>query len=202
MIQETYQNTLAISAESSADWRRWLEMHHAVEKAVWLIIFKKSSGIPSISYSDAVDDALCFGWIDSKPNKRDGESYYQFFAKRNPKSNWSAVNKAKVERLISENRMTTAGFEMVKIAKQTGTWTALDDVENLVIPADLQSAFAANHQAWQFWELFPKSTKRGILEWIMNAKRPETRQKRIVETVAKAAENVRANQFRQPKRKS
>jgi uncharacterized protein YdeI (YjbR/CyaY-like superfamily) len=183
-------------AEDGAAWRAWLENHHATEKSVWLIIYKKNSDTPSVSYDEAVDEALCFGWIDSKPNKRDDESYYQFFARRNPKSKWSGVNKKKVEKLIAAGRMTEAGLKMIELAKQTGTWEALEEVENLVIPPDMQKMLDRNEAAKIHWENFPKFAKRGILEWILNAKRLETRQKRIEETVTLAAENKRANQYR------
>ena len=162
---------------------------------MWLIIYKKDSGIPSVTYDQAVDEAFCFGWVDSSINKRDDESFYQYFAKRNPKSNWSRVNKLKVEKLISESLMSEAGLKMIDLAKQTCTWTALDDVENLISPSDLQKAFDQNPLAHEYFDLFPRSVKRGILEWLMNAKQIETRQKRITEIVSKAERNERANQF-------
>ncbi len=144
-----------------------------------------------------MDEALCFGWIDSKANKRDKTSYYQFFSRRNPKSKWSRVNKEKVTNLIEQGLMQRAGFEMIEIAKQLGTWTALDEVENITIPEDLQELFLKNKTAFGNWENFPRSSKRGILEWIVNAKKPETRQKRIEETVSLAGKNVKANHYRQ-----
>jgi uncharacterized protein YdeI (YjbR/CyaY-like superfamily) len=180
-------------ARSRQEWRVWLEENHQSEKSVWLIIYKKESKVPSVYYPEAVDEALCFGWIDSKPNKRDDLSYYQFFAKRNPKSNWSKVNKEKVEQLTAQNLMAPAGLEAIAIAKNNGTWTALDEVENLTVPEDLQREFDLNKIAWENWEKFPRSAKRGILEWILTAKKPETRQKRISETVRLAGENIRAN---------
>lgn len=155
-------------------WRKWLEDNHDTEKSVWLITYHKKSDTPSVYYDDAVDEALCFGWVDSKPNKRDEESYFQYFSSRNPKSNWSRLNKEKVARLIKEGRMAESGLKMIEIAKENGTWTALEDVENLVMPDDLQEAFDANPKAYQNYEAFPPSSKRGILEWIFNAKRPET----------------------------
>jgi uncharacterized protein YdeI (YjbR/CyaY-like superfamily) len=182
-------------ARSRSEWREWLMQNHRSEQSVWLIIYKKSSGVSTVLYPEAVDEGLCFGWIDSKPNKRDENSYYQFFSKRNPKSNWSRVNKDKVARLLAENLIMPAGLESIEIAKQNGTWTALDAVEDLVIPVDMQQEFDRDPVALENWENFPRSAKRGILEWILNAKRPETRQKRIVETVRLAHENVRANQF-------
>ena len=178
------------------EWRNWLAENYHSEKSVWLIIYHKDSGVSSVYYDDAVDEGLCFGWIDSKPNKRDNQSYFQFFSKRNPKSNWSRKNKEKIERLLKEGRMAKPGLEMVALAKETGTWTALEDVENLVIPADLKEAFDKNSGAWRNFDAFPRSVKRGILEWIFNAKRHPTRQKRINETVTLAAQNIRANQYR------
>jgi len=188
-------------ASGRAAWRAWLESNHKTKKSVWLIIYHKESSTSSIYYDEAVDEALCFGWIDSKPNKRDKESYFQFFSQRNPKSNWSKVNKEKIERLLAEGSIAESGHEMIRLAKETGTWTALEDVDNLIVPPDLQKAFDANPTAFSFWQKFPPSTRRGILEWIFNAKREETRAKRIEETVEKAAEDIRANQYRQPKKK-
>lgn len=143
-----------------------------------------------------MDEAICFGWIDSKPNKRDDKSYYQFFAKRNPKSNWSKVNKEKVERLLKEGKITKAGIEVIENAKLNGTWTALDKVEEINIPIDLLSAFNDNKIAFEHFDKFPRSSKRNILEWILNAKRPETRVARINETVRLASQNIKANQYR------
>jgi hypothetical protein len=162
---------------------------------LWLIIYKKDSEIPSITYDQAVDEALCFGWVDSSINKRDDESFYQYFAKRNPKSNWSRVNKLKIEKLISEGLMTVSGLKMVELAQKNGTWTALDEVENLISPPDLREAFVQNPLAQEYFSLFPRSVKRGILEWLTNAKQLETRTKRINEIVSKAERNERALQF-------
>lgn len=185
-----------IEAKSGEMWYSWLQENHDQQSSVWLIIYHKESGISSVYYPEAVDMALCFGWVDSKPNKRDDESYYQYFSKRNPKSNWSKVNKEKIQRLIDQGLMAEPGLEMVRMAKRTGTWDALNDVENLVIPPDLKEALALNPNATEYFEAFPKSVKRGILEWIFNAKRPATRAKRIKETATLAAGNKRANQYR------
>lgn len=184
-------------AKSQKEWRKWLVKNHQSEKSVWLIIYKKESGTPSVYYTDAVDEALCFGWIDSKPNKRDDESYYQFFAKRNPKSNWSKVNKGKLAKLLEKKLVAPAGLEAIETAKQNGTWTALDKVEEMTIPEDLQKAFDKNKIAFAYFDKFPRSSKRNILEWILNAKRPETRQQRIEETVELAIKNIKANHYRQ-----
>ena len=184
-------------AKSAKEWRKWLEKNHEKEKAVWIIFYKKNSGTPSVSYVEAVEQALCFGWIDSKANKRDDDSYYQYFTKRNPKGKWASTNKARVEILIAQGLMTPSGMDMIDLAKKTGTWDALNDVESVVIPEDFMKALKKNKKALAHWEGFAKSSKMIILYWISEAKRPETRQKRIDESVRLAAENIKANQYRQ-----
>ncbi len=151
--------------------------------------------MPTLSYDESVDEALCFGWIDSKINKRDELSFMRYFAKRNPKSNWSRVNKEKVVSLMEAGLMEEPGLKMVEHAKESGTWNALDEVENLVIPPDMLEEFEKYTSARENWEAFPRSIKRNILEWILNAKRPATRAKRIANAVSKAEENIRANQY-------
>jgi uncharacterized protein YdeI (YjbR/CyaY-like superfamily) len=183
------------------EWREWLEMNHKQIDSVWLTIYHKNSAVASVTYDEAVDEALCFGWIDSKPNKRNDESYYVFFAKRNPRSNWSRVNKNKISRLIREGRMAAPGLEMVELAKKSGTWNALDEVEKLMVPEGLQVEFEVYPNAFKNWKNFPPSVKRGILEWILNAKKQETRKKRIQEAARLAEQNVRANQYRPKNRK-
>lgn len=186
----------SIHPESRAVWRQWLAEHHATQKSVWVKIYKKASSTPSVTYDEAVDEALCFGWIDSSVKKGDDEYRLQFFARRNPKSNWSRVNKAKVEKLTEAGLMTEAGQALIDLAQQTGTWTALDEVENLVCPPDLQAELNANPIAERYFNAFPRSAKRGILEWLLNAKTPVTRTKRIAEIVALAERNERANQYK------
>lgn len=192
---ETKNGIPAFYAASPEAFRLWLEAHHQTATAVWLIIYRKGSGTPSITYDQAVDEALCFGWIDSKPNKRDEQSFYQYFSPRKPKSNWSGVNKANVARLTAEGRMAPAGLAMVELAKQTGTWEALNAVESLEIAQDLADAFEAMPGSLRNWEGFSRSSRRGILEWINSAKTAATRQKRINETVRLAALNEKANQY-------
>ena len=190
---ETYKNYPVYYAEDIKNWINWLEKHWQNTLSVFLIIYKKYSGVPSITYDVAVDVALCFGWVDSKINKRDEFSWYQYFAKRNPKSNWSGVNKTKVERLLADGLMAENGLEMVRLAKEIKTWSALDGVENLVLPIEFKTMFAEYNVAFLYWEKFPRSVKRGILEWIYNAKKMETKMARIEKTVLLAAQNRRAN---------
>ncbi len=184
-----------VYCENAAEWRNWLAQYHQQEKNVWLVIYRKNGPTPSVQTDEAIDEALCFGWIDSKPNKRDAESFFLFFSQRNPKSKWSGVNKRKVEKLLAEGKMAPAGLAMVELAKQTGTWTALDEATNLVIPPDLEQALRSFPNAEANFLAFPPSTRRGILEWILNAKQPETRQKRVMETATLAERNERANQY-------
>ncbi len=189
------ENQNTFYAASQALWREWLAVNHETSSSVWLIIYKKDSGVPSVYYNEAVDEALCFGWIDSSIRKRDDKSFYQFFSQRKPTSNWSAVNKKKVANLIAANQMTEAGLRVIIQAKASGKWGALNEVSALKTPKDMAALLEANPQAKQNFDNFPSSVKRGILEWIFNAKKPETRLKRIQETIALAAENKRANQY-------
>jgi len=194
---KTYKDIPTFYAKLQAAWRKWLEKNHLKEKAVWLIIYKKAAAVPSVNYAEAVDEALCFGWIDSKANTKDELSYYQYFAKRNPKSKWSKVNKEKVAQFIKEGKMTREGLAMIELAKKTGTWDALNAVDELIVPDDMLKLFKKNKTAFANWNSFSRSVQRGILEWISNAKRDETRQKRIDETITLAAKNINANQYRQ-----
>jgi uncharacterized protein YdeI (YjbR/CyaY-like superfamily) len=142
-----------------------------------------------VQYSEAVKEALCFGWIDSKVKSLDAERYQQIFTPRKPKSVWSKLNKQYVAELIAQNLMTAAGLEKIAAAKQDGSWYSLDDIEALVIPEDLQQALARDEAAGKHFAALSKSVKKNILTWIRSAKRPETRQKRIEQTVRAAAQN-------------
>lgn len=193
--ESTYKEFPVVFAQSTEEWRNWLSANHLSFQSVWLVIFKKQSKIPSVYYPEAVDEALCFGWVDSKPNKRDEVSYYQFFSKRNPKSNWSLVNKKKVEKLQKAGKMHASGLAMIALAKASGTWDALNAVDAVKEPDDLLVALKAFPNAFKNWSAFPLSTRRGILEWIQNAKQTETRNKRIQQTASLAEQNVRANQY-------
>jgi uncharacterized protein YdeI (YjbR/CyaY-like superfamily) len=184
-----------VEINARAMWREWLAANHATSRGVWVLSYKATAGKPRLTYDEAVEEALCFGWIDSKPNKYDDERSLQYYSPRKPRSNWSALNKTRVARLLEAGLIAPAGLRMIELAKQTGTWDALNDVEETVIPADLRIALQANPPAETNFEAFPKSIRRGILEWILNAKRPETRQKRVDETATLAAQNIRANQY-------
>lgn len=189
---DTYRNSPTFAPENIAEWRDWLQNHHDTETSLWLITYKKNSGYPYIPMGDLVDVAICFGWVDSSVNRRDEVSTYRYFTPRRAKSNWSRSSKNKVARLIEEDRMAPAGYKMVELAKANGTWDAMNDVDNLVIPPDLEAEFAKYDNAKENWEGFSRSVRRGMLSWIYNAKRPPTRKKRIEETAAKAQENLPA----------
>jgi uncharacterized protein YdeI (YjbR/CyaY-like superfamily) len=181
---------------SRAAWRAWLEANHTRTEGVWLVTYKKATGQPRVEYDEAVEEALCFGWVDSKPNKLDDERSLLWFAPRQGGTGWSKPNKERVARMLAAGKMAPAGLAKVEAAQADGTWTLLDDVETLTVPPDLAAALAAQPPAAENFEAFPRSVKRGILEWILQAKRPATRAARITETAALAAENKRANQWR------
>lgn len=187
----------SVHPKSRTEWRKWLEENQARKEGIWLISYKKDTGKPRFDYDESVEEALCFGWVDSKPAKLDDERSMLWFAPRKPKTNWSKLNKDRVEKMIKAGLMAPAGLAKVEAAKKDGSWNALDGVEALEIPPDLAKALSKNKTAKEYFEAFPRSVKRGILEWILNAKRPETRAKRIEETVTLAEKNVRANQWRQ-----
>ncbi|MEM1055516.1 MAG: YdeI/OmpD-associated family protein [Bacteroidota bacterium] len=176
-------------------WRAWLSENHDREDGVWLVRYKKATGQPTLTNAEVTKEALCFGWVDSRPRKVDAGRSRLYVAPRKPGSNWSALNKRYVAELEANGRMTEAGRVKIEAAKRDGSWNALDDVENLVVPEDLAAAFASHPGSAEHWEAFPRSTKRGILEWILNAKRTPTRAKRIEETARLAAQNKRANQW-------
>ena len=179
----------AMYASDRATWREWLEKNHRTAPGIWLIYYKVKSGKPSVRYKEAVKEALCFGWIDSKVKSLDEERYMQIFTPRKPKSVWSKLNKQYIEELIEQGLMTEAGFKKIDAAKQDGSWTTLDEIEALTIPMDLKQALEANEAANRNFEAFSNSLKKNILFWIDSAKRPETRLKRIEQTISSAAQN-------------
>jgi uncharacterized protein YdeI (YjbR/CyaY-like superfamily) len=185
--------------KSRQEWRKWLQHNHYKKLSVWLIYYKKNSNAPTVTYSEAVDEALCFGWIDSKSKPLDEHKYMQFFSRRKEKSVWSKVNKEKIERLTKEGLMTKSGFEIIEKAKQNGYWTILDEAEALIVPADLDKEFQKRPNAKQYFLRLSRSDKRNILQWLTLAKRQETRQKRITEIVELADQNLKPKQFREQK---
>ena len=186
----------AVHPATLADWHAWLAANHTRAEGVWLITYKKAAGKPTLSYEESVEEALCFGWIDSIARKLDEERSMLYFAPRKADSGWSRPNKTRIERLMADGRMAPAGLAKIEAAKADGSWTLLDAVENLEVPDDLAAEFARYPDARANFDAFPRSARRGILEWIVQAKRPETRAKRVAETARLAQANVRANQPR------
>ena len=184
-----------VEVESREAWADWLEANHADAAGAWAVTWKKASGGPFVGYDDLVEEALRFGWVDSVGNRLDDERTMLRFSPRKPGSGWSRPDKERIARLEADGLMESAGIATVESAKRDGSWAALDDVENLVVPADITVAFDAHLGSAEQWEEFPRSVKRGILAWIVSAKRPATREKRIAETAALAARDERANQW-------
>jgi len=170
-------------------------------ESIWLVTWKKAAGARYLPYGAIVDEALAFGWIDSLPRALDAERTMILLSPRKTGSSWSAVNRERVERLIAAGAMHPAGLARVAAAKADGSWSRLDAVEALTIPDDLAAALVPGSVADGHFHAFPRSVARRILEWIGNARTPETRARRIAETAAKAADNLRANHARQPKRR-
>jgi uncharacterized protein YdeI (YjbR/CyaY-like superfamily) len=180
---------------SPEDWRQWLTENHSVKQSVWLVYHKKKSNNPSLSWSQAVDEALCFGWIDSTKRPIDEDTFMQFFCRRKPKSIWSKINKDKVQQLIADGLMMQAGYESIETAKQNGSWTIMDGIDELKIPKDLEKAFKTQRGSKQFFLSLSKSVRKSILQWLVLAKRPETRQNRINEIAELAAQKQKPKQF-------
>jgi uncharacterized protein YdeI (YjbR/CyaY-like superfamily) len=170
-------------------WRAWLEREHAKSPGIWMIYYKKGSGKQSVDYNDAVEEALCFGWIDTTVRSLDAERYLQLFMPRKTKSAWSKSNKERVERLIAQKLMAPAGLDKIDAAKRDGSWTTFDSVEALTIPPDFKKALAANKKARDNFRAFTDGKKKALLYLIHGAKLPETRRKRILKAVALAAAN-------------
>jgi uncharacterized protein YdeI (YjbR/CyaY-like superfamily) len=180
---------------SRIDWRQWLEENHWSKQSIWLVCFTKKSNKPTLSWSEAVDEALCFGWIDSTRKTIDSESFTQFFSLRKPNGTWSKVNKEKIKQLIDAELMTEAGFESIEKAKQNGSWTILDEVEELIMPPDLEKSFDSQAGSKDFFMSLSKSVRKAILQWLVLAKQSDTRQKRINEIVERASQKLKPKQF-------
>lgn len=181
----------SVEVKSRDQLRKWLTANHKQKLSVWLVTYKKSVPEFYLSYSDVVDECLCFGWIDSLPRKVDEQRTKHLISPRNPKSNWSKINKTKAISLIESGRMHESGLCKIRDAKASGTWNALDSVENLESPIDLATELRRLPPAWENFGRFPPSVKRGILEWIQSAKTTETRIRRCRLTAQRAQENER-----------
>lgn len=177
---------------SRAELRAWLEANADTSPSIWLVTYRSSTGKPSPSYDEIVEEALCFGWIDSTLRTRDAETSMLLLSSRKPRSTWAATNKARVERLIADGLMTERGLRAIEVAKANGSWGMLDSVDRLEVPDDLAAALDAEPAARQFFDGMPPSARKQALWWVASAVRPETRASRVARIVAAAAEGRRA----------
>ena len=185
-----------IEPADRAAWRAWLAENHTRPTGVWVVMDRRGANPDVLDYVSSVEEALCFGWIDSKVVKLDAGRTLQWYSPRRPRGTWARTNKERVERLTAAGLMTPAGLAVIEVAKRDGTWTLLDDVEDLIVPDDLAAAFERLPPARSNWDAFSRSSRRAILVWIVQAQRPETRAARVAETARRAAVNEKANEPR------
>ena len=178
--------------KNADEWRTWLHKNHHSSKGIYLLFYKVSSDYESMRWEEAVQVAICYGWIDSTVKKIDEHQRRQLFTPRKDKSVWSKLNKTYIEKLIQENTMHESGLRKIEIAKQNGSWNSLDEVENHVIPEDLQLAFNDNPKAWSNYQSFSPSYRKSYLYWLNQAKRIETRDKRIKEIILLCEQNCKS----------
>lgn len=180
---------------SRKQWRTWLQKNHDKKQSVWLILYRKEANIPTLDWSEAVDEALCFGWIDSIRKSIDKEKFMQRFSMRKPNSTWSKINKQKIKRLIKEGLMTEAGMQVIKAAKKNGSWSILDEVEEHIIPKDLDDAFRKKAGSKNHFLSLSKSKRRVMLLSLALTKRPETRSARIARIAEHCAKKLTTDIF-------
>jgi uncharacterized protein YdeI (YjbR/CyaY-like superfamily) len=188
-----YRGRPLIHPKSIAEWRAWLTRHHQDTNGVWLARWKRASGKIPLDYAQIVEEALCFGWIDGVTNTLEDGRQAQLLTPRRRGSGWSPSNKKRVERLIAHGRMTEAGLRVIEAARADGSWSMMDAAEALIEPSELAAALDANPAARRHWNGFPRSPRRALIWWVMSAKRPETRQRRVTTIVEEAAPGRRAN---------
>jgi len=180
-----------IECSTAAEWRAWLAANHERADGVWLVSHRPHTGKASVGYDDAVCEALCFGWVDSTQRRIDDERGAQWWSPRRKGSLWARTNKARVERLEAEGRMTDAGRAAIERAKADGSWNVLEPVEDLIVPGDLSAAFEAYPGARGQWDAFPPTAQRAYLFWIYSAKREATRARRVTEAAALVVRGLR-----------
>jgi uncharacterized protein YdeI (YjbR/CyaY-like superfamily) len=181
---------------SKQDWRIWLEKNHKTKEGIWLVMHKKSSPTANLNWSEAVDEALCFGWIDSTKKTMDSQTFKQYFGKRKEKSTWSKINKTKILNLLDQGLVSEMGLKSIDIAQKNGSWTILDSVENLEIPFELAQEFDKKPESKDYFLSLSKSVQKSLLHWVTLAKRPETRLKRAKEFAENAFNRTKPKQFR------
>lgn len=199
MAGDRRDERLEVQVASRQQWRDWLRDNAPDTAGCWVVTWRKGNGQPVVSYDELVEEALCVGWVDSRPRKVDEHRTALLMTPRKSGSGWSRPNKERIARLTSAGLMRPSGQAVVDAARADGSWELLDAVEDLHEPRELSAALDAEPAARAAWDGFPRSAKRGILEWIAQAKMPTTRDKRIRETAEHAARGERANQWR-PKR--
>jgi len=192
-MTEQHQGRPLVHPESREAWRAWLAEHHASVDGVWLARWTKASGRATVSYEAIVEEALCFGWIDGLAHTLGDGRQAQLLTPRRPGSGWARSNKDRVERLIAEGRMTEAGMAVIRSARADGSWSMQDAAEALIEPVELAAALDANAEARRQWDAFPRSPRRALIWWVMSAKRPATRARRVAQIVEEAARGRRAN---------
>lgn len=175
-----------------AAWRAWLTANHDRARGVWVVSWKRASQREPVPYEQLVEEALCFGWIDSTVNTLDDDRGMQLMTPRKPKSSWTRLNRRRVAELEEQGRMTDAGRRAVAVAQDNGWWTLADSVEDLIEPDDLVGALDAEPAARSSWDGFPPSARKQMLWWLITAAKPETRTRRISTIVSQAAEGRRA----------
>ena len=182
--------------KTDIEWRNWLCKNYNSSKGIYLIFYKVENPEPSMRWEEAVKVALCFGWIDSTVKSLGNGKRRQYFCPRNPKSVWSALNKKYIKELSANKLMHKSGLEIIAIGKQNGSWTALDDVENLIVPKELEEAFNKNKTAFTNYNNFAPSYRKSYLYWLNQAKRATTRQKRITEIISFCEKNIKSRDTR------
>jgi len=180
-----------LEVANRAALRAWLQANHATSSGVQLVVGRKGGHTTELTYNDAIEEALCFGWIDSTGHRLDAERFTLTFSPRKRGGSWARSNKERVERLIAEGLMTPAGLAVIEQAKADGSWKSIDDVEDLVMPQDLAAALAHEPKAQAFWDALPPGQHKLAFRWITMAKRAETRASRVAETVRAAREQRR-----------
>lgn len=186
---------LHVHAETVPQWRAWLAEHHGSGvDGVWLVMWRPATGRPRVTYEEAIEEALCFGWVDSMSGPVDAERSRLWFTPRRAGSPWSRTNKERVARVEADGRMTDAGRAVVERARADGSWTYLDQVEALVVPDDLAAALGALPGARERWDAFTAAARKAALRWVLDARRPATREARVAETARLAQQGVPAHQ--------
>lgn len=186
------KEAIEIYFKNDKEWRVWLQENHQASNGIHVIMYKIEHEMPSMRWEEAVRVALCYGWIDSTVKSLGDGKRRQYFCPRKPKSVWSRVNKNHLEELIASDLMHESGLKVIEIAKKNGSWTALDDVENEIIPEDLKASFDKNPRALENFQNFTRGQRKSYLYWLNQAKREETRQKRITEIVTLSNNNIKS----------